>query len=391
LRITDVRTTQVAVPFARAGEFHPVTMWYGTRWASLHCVTFIDTDAGITGVGTEGQQPTIQNVIRPQLIGRNPFDIEQILLDLQGRKREIDTRSLSAVDGALWDIVGKACGQPLYNIWGGKVNDPIPLRYWLDCRDPDEQASEALSAVGRGWRAFKIKGGTGPTTDIARLKAVREAVGDGVQLCMDLNGSYPLHVAINTLRKMADYDLAFVEEPVRSTWPYDPGSLDNMADLRRITGVPIEVHSHGPNCQEFAMEVVRKRAADAIHLNVTFAGSISECRRVSAIAEAGGLIVTGQSNAAELGPRNALMLHYMATERVFRATNDSSTHHLEAPSGDIIKNEFRTNQGTLNPPDGPGLGIEIDHDKLAHYEELFKSGKYNHGAGLGRVDSSYWY
>jgi L-alanine-DL-glutamate epimerase-like enolase superfamily enzyme len=288
-------------------------------------------------------------------------------------------------------IVGKACNQPLYKLWGGKVNAPIHVRYWLDCGTLEEQAAEAVKAVERGWKAIKTKLGTDPETDVERVRAIREAVGDKIELCFDINGGYPLNVAINTLKKMAKYNPAFIEEPVPCYWPYDAGALDSMADIRRITGIPIEAHSHGPNCEEFAIALVNKRAADAIHLNVSFAGSILECKRICAIAEAGGLIVTGQSSCAELGPRNALLLHLITCERAFKSTNDSSTHHLEPPSGDIIKEEFRTVNGTLEVPEGPGLGIEIDEEKLAYYHELYMSGKYKYMPGLGRKNPYYWF
>lgn len=394
MKITDVRTTMVTVPFAVFGNFEPVTMWYGTRYASIHCVTFIDTDEGITGVATEGDQHTIMERIRPRLIGRDPFDIERIEQELGGAIRgrwEIDTKTMAAVDNALWDIIGKACGKPLYRLWGGKVNDPVHVRYWLSCKSPERQAAEALKAVERGWRSFKIKLGTDPRTDLQRVRAVREAVGDDIELCFDINGGYPLHVAINTLRKMARYEPASIEDPVPNFWPYDPGSLDNMADIRRMTGIPVEAHSHGPNCIEFVKALIDKRAADALHLSVQFVGGVLEAKRVCAVAEAGGLMVTGQSSAAELGPRNALMLHFITSERSFSGTNDSSTHLLEPPSGDIIKEEFRTVDGTLRAPEGPGLGVEIDDEKLARYHETYLSGKFQHTTGLGRKNPYLWF
>jgi len=394
LKITDVRTVMVTVPFTTFGKFEPVTMWYGTRYADIHCVTFIDTDEGITGVATEGDQHMIMNEIRPKLIGKDPFDIEKIEDELGDKVRKrwgVPTKTLSTIDNALWDIIGKACDKPLYKLWGGKVNDPIHVRYWMDCKSPKEQAAEAVKAVKRGWKAFKIKLGTGPETDLERVKAVREAVGDKIQLCFDINGGYPISVAINTLKKMAKYDPASIEDPVPSVWPYDSGCLEDMADIRRITGIPIEAHNHGPNCVEFVKALIDKRAADAIHLNVSFVGSILDCRRVCAVAEAGGLITTGQSTCAELGPRNALILHWITSERSFKGTNDSSTHHLEPPSGDIIKNEFRTVNGTLKVPDGPGLGVEIDKKKLDYYNKIFLSGKYQHKPGLGRESAYLWW
>ena len=380
----------VAVPFATFGKFEPVTMWYMTRYASVHCVTFIDTDEGITGVATQGDQHVIINKFRPKLIGKDPFDIEKIESELPGepgvpgRWSYID--SVAAIDNALWDIVGKVCGMPLYKLWGGKVNDPIHVRYWMCTKSPEEMAAEAVKAVKRGWKAFKVKLGTDPETDMERIRAIREAVGYKVQLCVDFNGAYTLNVVKKLIKKMdSKYDLAFVETPVPCVWPYDPGSLDAMADIRKVTEVPIEAHSHGPNCEEFVLALINKRAADALHLNVSWVGSILECRRLCAIAEAGGLIVTGQSSCAELGPRNAFLLHLITSERAFKGYHDSSTHHLEPPSGDIIREEFRTVNGTLRVPEGPGLGLEIDEKKLQHYHDVYKSGKYNEvGPGLGR-------
>jgi len=377
LRITDVRTVMVTVPF-----HEPIEMWYQRRSASIHPVTFIETDEGVTGVNTEGDEYTIVNLLRSKLIGRDPFDVEKVEAELGGAIRgrwEIPPNSMAVVDGALWDIIGKSCGKPLYQLWGGKFNEKIHVRYWMSCKSPKEQAAEAVKAIGGGWKAFKIKLGTDPETDVERVKAVRDAVGSDVQLCFDINGGYPIGVAINTLRRMARYEPAYVEDPVPNHWPYDSGSLEAMADIRRITGVP--------NCLEFARLVVEKRAADAIHLNVSFTGGVLEAKRVCAVAEAGGLIVTGQSSAAELGPRNALLLHLITSERTFKGSNDSSTHHL---TGDIIKKEFKTVNGTLTVPESAGLGVEIDEKKLKKYHEIYKSGLYQHEPGLGRKNMHLW-
>ena len=139
------------------------------------------------------------------------------------------------------------------------------------------------------------------------------------------------------------------------------------------------------------MTLINKRAADTVHLGLQFVGGILEAKRVCAVAEAGGLIVTGQSSAAELGPRNALILHFITSERAFKGTNDSSAHFLEPPSGDIIKNEFRTVDGTLRVPEGAGLGIEIDKEKLEYYHKIYLSGNYQHAPGLGRKNPYLWF
>lgn len=396
MKITDVRTTLVTVPFAKWGKFAPVTMWYGTRYSDYkRCVTFIDTDEGITGVGTQGRRDVIMNEIRPKLIGWDPFQIS--IIERSEREggagittRRFGTRTVAAIDGALWDIVGKACNKPLYKLWGGNIHDPIPVRYWLCCGTPEAMVEEAVKAVERGWRSFKVKLGTDPKVDVERVKALREAVGYDIELNFDINGGYPLSCAMRTLKKMARYDPASIEEPIPNTWPWDQASIEGMAELRRIVGIPIEAHSHGPNIEEWVRLVVEKRGADSLHLNLSFIGGVMQAKRICAMGMMAGIRSTGQSSAAELGPRNALILHWITSTPAFTGTNDSSTHLLEPPSGDIIKKEFRTVNGTLKVPEGPGLGVEIDPEKLKRYEEIAKTGQYKPGPGLGQTNKYYW-
>lgn len=205
---------------------------------------------GVSPGQHRGEEQTIRSLVRPKLIGKDPFETERIEAELGSPLRgrwEVPPNTMAAIDGALRDIIGESCGKPLHRPWGGRVNEKVHVRYRMPCREPEAQAAEAVWAVVRGWRAFKIKLGTDPKTDLERVRAVREAVGEGVQLCFDMNGAYPPPVAINFLKRIARYEPAYVEEPVPNHWPYS-GSLEAMAEIRRITGVPIEAHSHGPNC-----------------------------------------------------------------------------------------------------------------------------------------------
>ncbi len=388
MKITDLKVTCVAVPFARFGEFKPVTMWYGTRHASRHAIVFIETDEGVTGVGSteESDEHDLIHIARPRLLGEDPHDVE-VLTNMRrgGLMQGARTSVIHAVDTALWDIIGKTCGKPLYKLWGGKIHHPIRVRYWMPVMSPREQAEEAVKAVERGWKAFKIKLGTDPKTDIQRVRAIREAVGDGIELGFDLNGAYSLPTAIRTLQQMEPYSPAHIEEPI-------PGNdLDGMADLRKRVRIPIEAHlSSGPNTMEYVASLVQKRAADILHLNPIQVGGLLEAKRLCALADAAGIPVTCQSSCAELGPSNALLLHWITSTPSFTMSNDSSTHHLEPPSGDIIKQEFRTVNGTLSVPEEPGLGIEVDPVKLEKYHRFWLSGQYRHEKGITRTDSYYW-
>ena len=129
MKITDVRTTMIAVPFARFGEFQPVTMWYMKRHASIHCVTYIDTDEGITGVGTQGDQNTIMNLIRPQIIGKDPFDIEKIEDELGGpglggRWRLISTDTLPRLTAPSGISSGKPAASRCIKYGAGSTTRP---------------------------------------------------------------------------------------------------------------------------------------------------------------------------------------------------------------------------------------------------------------------------
>jgi L-alanine-DL-glutamate epimerase-like enolase superfamily enzyme len=388
VKITDVRVVCVTVPFATDGQLRPVTMWYGTRYASRHAIVFLETDEGVTGIG-EAEEPdahVLETVVKPRLLGQDPFDVERITNTQRGGlMRGVPVGAINAVDMALWDLIGKGCGEPLYRLVGGKLHDKVRCRYWLCVRSPEEQADEVARAVARGWRAFKIKLGTDPATDVARVRAVTEAVGDEVELGFDLNGAYSLPTAIRTLKRMERYSPAHIEEPI-------PGwDLDGMVELKRHVDVPLEAHySSGPNTRRYVLELVTKRAADLIHLNPIQIGGLLESKRLCAIAEAGGIPVTGQSSCAELGPHNAFLLHWITSTPGFTGTNDSSTHHLEPPSGDIITEPFRTVDGCLTPPERPGLGVEVDDAKLARYHQLWLTGEYRHVGGLPRTDTYYW-
>jgi len=388
MKITDVKVTCVTVPFARFGVFKPVTMWYGTRYSSRHAIVFVETDEGITGVGSteEIDEHDLLSLAKPRLIGRDPFNVEMLTnMRRGGLMQGIRTGAVHAVDTALWDIIGKSCGVPLYKLWGGKIHDKVRVRYWMPVMSPQEQAEEAVEAVKRGWHAFKVKLGTDPKTDVQRVKAVREAVGDDIDLGFDLNGGYSLPTAIKTLRQMEPYKPAHIEEPI-------PGSdLDGMADLKKRVNIPIEAHlSAGPNTMEYVASLLSKRAADILHLNPIQVGGVLEAKRLCGLADAAGIPVTCQSSCAELGPSNALLLHWVTSTPSFTMSNDSSTHHLEPPSGDIIKNEFRTVNGCLDVPEGIGLGIEVDPTRLEKYHQIWLSGQYKHVKGLPRSDAYYW-
>jgi D-galactarolactone cycloisomerase len=272
-------------------------MWYGTRYATNHAIVFIDTDEGITGVGEtwDYHESEILKKVKPLIMGLDPSNIENITgmfyglggphaSQLSNLLRGVHPSIISAVDCALWDIMGKKTNTPLYKLLGGKVNKKVRCRYWLCDKPPKEQAAEAIQAVERGWKAFKIKLGTDPKIDIECIKKIREVVGEDIELGFDFNGSYGLHTAIKTLKKMEKYDPALFEEPIPAL------NYDGYVELKKHIDTPIEYHHNGHLSLAIVKRLVDTRAMDLLHLNPMQNGGIIYCNKLCAIAEAAGFI-----------------------------------------------------------------------------------------------------
>lgn len=368
MKITDIRGINVCVPHSAFGRFEPVTMWFSTRYAALRTIIFIDTDEGITGLG-ETQGPVDDQVISLKrfIVGQDPFDVNKIertinnfgnVLTVIGH---LNFRLLNVTGGismALWDIIGKATKQPIYKLIGGKYRDRVECRYWICDKDPKGQAEDAAKAVEAGFHGLKIKLGVNPEYDLACVKAVREAVGDRIEIGFDFNGGYTAGEAIWTIKKMERYDPSYIEEPVNST------NIRAMAQVRAHVNVPLLCC--GPGCQtkEHIQELIFQGAADAVNLDLPRNGGFLETQRCAAVAEAGGLKASCHSHAGELGIATAGQLHLVTATPNFLEPVDSAYTKVLPPSEDIITEPFVYENGTLRVPEGPGLGVEIDKEKF---------------------------
>lgn len=282
-----------------------------------------------------------------------------------------------------WDIIGKVCGKPLYKLLGGKVHDKFRCEFCECNRPPERLALDVKKAVELGWKAFKIKVGLDPATDVACVKAAREAAGDRIVLGFDVNNSYSVPSAIRTIKKMERYDPDYIEQPVEE-W-----NVDGLREVKRHTDVPLLCHSfYVTKDKKSVLEFVNKKAADMLNINPDYMGSLQYCQEVCAIVEAGGIIAKAQSSAAELGPANAGLVHLVTATSAFTTSNQNSSHLLER-SGDVIAEPFTVKEGCLTVPEGPGLGVEIDMEKLGQWHKAWLDGKYKDETGRPRSDPYY--
>lgn len=399
--VTDVKTVNVCVPLSTFGRFEPVTMWYGTRYAALKTIIFIETDEGVTGLG-ETWAPADATVkgLKRWIVGRDPFDVNAIarsinnfgnVLHLIGHLGGKLLNVTGGISMALWDIIGKATNTPIYKLIGGQYREQIECRYWICDKHPEDQAAEAVRAVEAGFKALKIKAGINPEHDVRCVKAVREAVGDRIDLGFDFNGGYTKGKAIWTIKKMERYDPSHVEEPVNSQ------SITAMSHVKRHVDVPILCCGAGCTTKERILDLVVHDAADAVNLDLCRNGGFLEAQRCAAVAEAGDLEASCHSSPGELGIATAAQLHLATATPNWLEPVDSAYVKLLPPSRDIITKPFTYENGTLKVPEAPGLGVEIDAESLAEAKRRYETEmeRWQHVRGRDpRVPARqfyYWY
>jgi muconate cycloisomerase len=368
MKIRKIDTIAVRVPLNPARAIRSSLKHTG-------CNTFlfvkVHTDEGIVGLGEVSCDPVwsgedyltaahyIEASFAPLLEGEDPTLVERLTAKMRGAIQG-NPFTRAGVEMALWDILGKRAGLPLYRLLGGPVRDFVPTKFSVSGAEPEQAAAIASWAVSVGFRAMKVKVGIDPDADVARVRAVREAVGPGVRLGVDANGGWSPRVAIQTIRRLSAYDIFFAEQPVPAL------DVAWLADVRRQVQVPIMADESVFTLQD-AMSVVRANAADVISLYVGKGGGIGPARKAAAVAEAAGLVASVGSNL-ELGVASAAMIHLaMATPGIGAEEFPCDIIGPLYYDDDLLAEPLRIRGGEARPPERPGLGVELDEDKVKHY------------------------
>jgi L-alanine-DL-glutamate epimerase-like enolase superfamily enzyme len=378
VKITSIECIPVSIPFAK-----PMKMGGGTASVSDAVVVKVHTDEGITGVCETGdtslwymgesQDSIMYNITRafgPQvLIGEDPFNIEKIIAGMD-RAAKINNQSKAVIDYTLHDIMGKAMGVPVYKLIGGLSNPKIPLAFVMSSGTADEVAEEGRALVKAGFRALKLKvGAHAVEEDIDMLAALRQAVGNDIKIMTDTNGGWHYFNALRFLKGAAKYNLFLAEQPV-PWW-----DIDGLARLRRKVDVPIMADESAAELNDLT-KLIQRDAVDGFFLKVPKAGGIHKSRKFVSIAQSVGLIVMcGCMIDTSLGA--AANAHFLAaTEWMGRMEQEAigplnmfnvySTADI-SPSNDLALKPIRYEGGYLYPPDGVGLGVELNEDALKKY------------------------
>jgi L-alanine-DL-glutamate epimerase-like enolase superfamily enzyme len=368
--ITEVRT----IPLF--GET-PDTGWsQGTDPSdNMHTLIEIETDGGLTGLGSCFTSQALVDgalgLLRPNLIGESALEPERVAEKLhqmtfwQGRGGSV-THAISGVDIALWDLLGKACGQPVGRLLGGCYRDRIkPYGSLLFDSDEDAQKCALHDAMEHGFRAFKL--GWGPfgrvdrQTDERLVRLARETVGPDVELMVDAGGSeqfwpHGYKWALETARMLVDHDITWFEEAL------PPDDIEGYIRLREHAPLPIASGEVFTRRQSF-FPWIERGALDIVQPDATKVGGISEVRRITWSAyDHNILLVTHGWNTA-IGL--AADLHLAAANPTARWVEYiTPSPYIE----EIITTPFALdNDGLLAIPQDSGLGIELDREKLRRF------------------------
>jgi D-galactarolactone cycloisomerase len=348
----------------------------------LHTLVEVVTDSELTGWGscfTSG--PLIAGAMRllwPLLEGASAIEPERTTEILrqstfwQGRGGAVE-HAISGLDIALWDILGKACGQPVARLLGGVYRERIKPYGSILFDDPDVLAGRLEETVGRGFRAIKLGwrpfGRRSRRFDEVLIRTARQTVGDQVELMVDAGGSeqfwpHGLNWARETAEMLANYDVTWFEEPL------PPDDLDGYIELTRVSPVPIAGGEVLTRRQSF-LPWIERRAVDIIQPDCTKNGGLSESRRIAWAAHDHNIQIVphGWNTAVGLAADLQLTAALPIARYVEYLTPSPYIEGLTAepfrPDGD----------GLLPIPDRPGLGIEIDRERLKRYSSPIPSWK----------------
>ena len=310
--------------------------------------------------------PTVhiaRRLLAPAVVGESVLEIECLwnrMMTLPmgvGMSRGYLMQAISGIDIALWDLKAKHLGLSVGALLGGDTRREVPCYAspvpYLDT--PEESQSQARRFVERGFSAIKVKVGRGVATDMAHVAAVRDAIGPDVALMLDCNCAYSVREAINLVGALRDLDIFWIEEPVAAD------DHQGLLEVRRRAPMAIAT---GEN--DFSVgglrDVIANRAADIIMPNVTRAAGLTGALKIAAFAEGHGLEIAPHGVGSIVGL--AASLHLMAT-----ISNGLiyEYNQLANPMRDDLAPLPPFRDGLLGIPDGPGLGVVLDNDKVGFY------------------------
>lgn len=365
MKITEVEAIPFAIPYKK-----PLHFASGEVHAAEHVLVRVHTDEGLVGVAEAPPRPftygetqesvlaVIRGVFAPAIVGMRVTEREAIHAKLNGTIA--NPAAKSAIDMALWDVLGKAVNQPVTDLLGG-YTDRMAVSHMVGFASPEAMVAEAERVRAEyGITTFKVKVGRKPfTLDVAACRALREALGDEVELYIDGNRGWTASESARALRAMQDLDLTLAEE----LCPAD--DVLGRRWLVERSPVPFVADESATKPGEVTRELLAG-SANAISIKTARTGFTTSQRVLFQSEGLGVEVVLGNQIDGQIGT-----LCSAAFGAAYRLTSQRAgelSNFLDM-ADDLLAEPLRITGGTLHVRDRPGLGIDIDPDKLAHYRQ----------------------
>ena len=376
MKITDIKATTVTVPLEA-----PLRHANGCHWGRfVRTIVEVETDEGLVGVGEmggggESAEATVR-AMKSYLLGHDPARLEEMRFLIANPTASLynnRTQILAALEFACLDILGQQWGVPVSEILGGRLRDRVPFASYLFFRYPHPKTGagevrtiEQLVSHARemkqqhGFTSHKLKAGVfAPEYELQVYRALAEAL-DGDRFRFDPNAAWSTETAIWFGQEIESIRNDYLEDPVFG--------LNGMRRVREKVRMPLATNTVVVNFEQLAANVLNT-AVDVILLDTTFWGGIRPCVRAAAVCDTFQLGVAVHSSG-ELGIQLATMLHLGAVIPNLSFAADAHYHHLTDDI--IVGGKLKYEQGAIAVPRTPGLGVQLDRDKLSEYAELYR-------------------
>lgn len=368
MKITAVRVVRLKL-IRDVGSLEPAWSPGGRMQFQIGGGSFVEirSDQGLVGIGP-GMQPDLLPAIEAQLLGKDPFDVQTNSAHLQYYASGPSYRGSAGVDIALWDLIGKACGQPLYKLWGGGKDRVPAYASMIQLSSPEDRARMAEQLLAEGWTAIKLRlHHAAMREDLRTVELVRKAVGDRMEIMTDANQAqsfdgwqpgvtWTFERAAETARKLQELRCYWLEEPLpRYSW-------DRLAELNRLVEIPIAGGENNRGLHEF-LGLLRDNVFDILQPECMVLNGVTLPRKIGVLAEAFGKRIVPHHGGGDLGTIAHLHLiaswpHSPYIELLHDPPIGSYRHRFSIMSNPPLVDR----EGFMPLPQGPGLGVEIRRD-----------------------------
>jgi D-galactarolactone cycloisomerase len=378
MKIRDVRCTYVEYPYSQV--FRP--SWAPEREESKSFVNVFEvtTDEGIVGYGSSsghgagsqrlGAAVTVDQLVKPFLVGKDPFLVEQHAIPL--RRASLLGFRVWGVEQALWDIIGKACGQPVYRLWGAFNDRLLAYASFGEVRSAEQRVEDVLRLRSEGFKAVKLRlHHMDPSEDLRVVEKVVLAVNGTMEIMVDANQGgghssslahpvWTFDVALRMARELGAMGIKWLEEPLPR---FDYAALGKLADA---VDIPIATGEFNQGINEF--NLILEAGIDIIQPDVALSEGAFQVRKIAALAEAKGRICTPHTWGSAIG--FAANLHMAAStpnSRYIEFPYDPPTFPVESWQRLIRERIAIDADGCIKVPGAPGLGVSPDLELIARY------------------------